>query len=628
MIAVCNKVESETSAQVRRYTIEQFMDTIEIVGGSFSAEEDSILFTSNKTGIFNVYTLPIAGGKPRQLTYSTTEPTYAVSYFPEDPRILFQRDQGGNENNHLFILEPDGKEKDLTPGNKVKAQFHGWSHDGKAFYYQTNERDPRFFDSFKMSITRLERILLYQDTIGYQFGCISNDERYIAFYKPNDRADFDIYLYDVATQEMVNITPHEDTVYNIPSTFDVESLYLYYVTDKDSEFSALVRYEIKTGKTELVNKSDWDVSDIRFSDNGKYSIEWINGDANIRIKVLDNASGNPVFLPHLPEGVVTMAKISKSERLMIFLLNESRAGNNLYLYDFATREVKRLTDTLHPDIDEKSLVEPSLVRFESFDGLEIPSLLWKPQLASSDAKVPALVWVHGGPGGQTRRGYRGFVQYLVNHGYAVLGVNYRGSSGYGKSFLAADDQRHGREPLWDCVKAKDYLASLDFINGTRIGIMGGSYGGYMVLAALAFTPTEFAVGIDLFGISNWIRMLESFPPYWEPFLRGWHKKIGDPHTDREMLLAISPIFHAEKIAKPLMVLQGSNDPRVIKSESDDIVEEVRKNGGIVEYLVFDDEGHGFTKKKNKICAYKAIHKFLERYLKGSIEHDIRKTRST
>src|SRR5258705_4413380 len=160
MIPVCDKIESEGTAQVPRYTIDQFIDTIELVGGSFSDEEDSILFTSNKTGIFNVYSMPTAGGKPRQLTYSKAEATYALSYFPDDPRILFQRDQGGNENNHLFILEPDGKEKDLTPGDRVRAQFHGWSLDGKAFYYQTNERDLRFFDSFKMSVPLLEPTLL------------------------------------------------------------------------------------------------------------------------------------------------------------------------------------------------------------------------------------------------------------------------------------------------------------------------------------------------------------------------------------------------------------------------------------------------------------------------------------
>ena len=213
------------------------------------------------------------------------------------------------------------------------------------------------------------------------------------------------------------------------------------------------------------------------------------------------------------------------------------------------------------------------------------------------------MWVHGGPGGQTRRGYSAQIQYLVNHGYVVLGINNRGSSGYGKTFYAADDRKHGREPLWDCVDAKKYLASLPYVDANRIGIIGGSYGGYMVLAALAFQPDAFDVGVDIFGVSNWVRTLESIPPWWEAQRKALYDEMGDPKTDRQMLHDVSPLFHADKIRKPLMVLQGANDPRVLKAESDEIVAAVKKNGVPVEYIVFPDEGHGFTKKKNQIEGY-------------------------
>jgi dipeptidyl aminopeptidase/acylaminoacyl peptidase len=209
------------------------------------------------------------------------------------------------------------------------------------------------------------------------------------------------------------------------------------------------------------------------------------------------------------------------------------------------------------------------------------------------------------------------IQYLVNHGYAVLGINNRGSSGYGQTFFIADDRKHGREPLRDCVEAKAYLASMPDIDSTRIGIIGGSYGGYMVLAALAFQPEEFAVGVDIFGVSNWLRTLESILPYWEAQRLALYQEIGDPVKDREMLKAISPVFHADKICRPLMVLQGQNDPRVIKPESDDIVAAVKKNGVPVEYVVFPDEGHGFTKKKNQIEGYQAVLTFLDKHLKGA-----------
>ncbi|MBA3240125.1 MAG: S9 family peptidase, partial [Acidobacteria bacterium] len=270
-----------------------------------------------------------------------------------------------------------------------------------------------------------------------------------------------------------------------------------------------------------------------------------------------------------------------------------------------------------PEIDQADLVDAQIIRYPSFDRVKIPALLYKPHGASAESKVPAIVLVHGGPGGQARGGYKAQVQYLVNHGYAVLDVNNRGSSGYGKTFYTSDDGKHGREPLWDVVEAKKYLQSLGYVDEKKIGIMGGSYGGYMELAALAFKPDEFAVGVDIFGVSNWVRTLQSIPPYWESFRKSLYKEIGDPSTQLEFLREISPLFHADKITKPLIVLQGANDPRVIKQESDEIVEAVRKKGIPVEYIVFDNEGHGFTKKANEIRASKAILDFLDKHLKGN-----------
>jgi dipeptidyl aminopeptidase/acylaminoacyl peptidase len=301
---------------------------------------------------------------------------------------------------------------------------------------------------------------------------------------------------------------------------------------------------------------------------------------------------------------------------MSFYASSDRSPSNLYVLDFPTGKVTRLTDTLSKEIDPEDLVASEVVRFKSFDGMAVPNIYYKPLDASPEHKAPALVWVHGGPGGQTRKGYSALIQYLVNHGYAVLGINNRGSSGYGKTFFTADDRKHGREPLWDCVEAKKWLSAQPYVDGKKIGIIGGSYGGYMVLAALAFQPEVFDVGVDIFGVSNWLRTLQSIPPYWETFRLALYKEIGDPVKDEAMLKANSPLFHADKIRRPLLVLQGQNDPRVIKPESDEIVEAVRKNNVPVEYVVFPDEGHGFTKKANEIRAYSATLEFLDKYLRA------------
>ena len=609
--------KSAGTRAIKQYTIEQFLATTAIGGSSFSPDEKSILFSSNKTGIYNVYSVPVTGGEPKQLTRSTTESTFSIGYFPHDSRILYTHDQGGNENNHIYVLGPDGQEKDLTPGDKLKAQFIGWAHDGKAFYISTNERDQRFFDIYKLDATSFERKLIYQDSVGYQFGDISDDGKFIAFAKPNTTSDSDVYLYNVTTKEMKNITPHQGDVASGPAAFDPAVRYLYYQTDEGSEFSYVARYDLATGKKEPVDKVNWDVAFTYFSHNGKYRVLGVNEDARTKITIYETATGKPIALPAFPEGDITSVNISRSERSMTFYFNGSRSPSNLYLYDFATKKVRKLTDSLNPEIDPADLVEAKVIRYKSFDGMAIPSILYKPHQASATKKAPALLWIHGGPGGQTRTNYSAVIQYLVNHGYVILGVNNRGSSGYGKTFFTADDQKHGREPLWDCVEAKKYLASLGYVDTSKIGIIGGSYGGYMVLAALAFKPDEFVVGVDLFGISNWVRTLESIPPYWESFRKALYREVGDPTTDREKLKAVSPLFHSDKIVKPLMVLQGKNDPRVIKPESDEIVEAVKKKGGVVEYVVFDNEGHGFTKKANEIRGYKAILDFLDRYLRGS-----------
>ena len=278
---------------------------------------------------------------------------------------------------------------------------------------------------------------------------------------------------------------------------------------------------------------------------------------------------------------------------------------------------KRLTDNLNPEIDEDDLVFGKVVRYPSFDDLKIPAVYYQPHQASAQNKVPALVWVHGGPGGQSRLNYSAQIQALLNKGYAILAVNNRGSSGYGKTFNRMDDRKHGEVDLQDCVWGKKYLQTLDVVDPEKIGIIGGSYGGYMTMAALTFTPEEFDVGVNIFGVTNWLRTLKSTPPWWGAFRTALFEELGDPFTDDSVRLhKISPLFHTENVTKPLLVLQGANDPRVLQVESDEIVAGVRKNGVPVEYVLFPDEGHGFRKKENQAEGYSKVISFLDKHLKG------------
>jgi dipeptidyl aminopeptidase/acylaminoacyl peptidase len=600
----------------KRYTIQQFMESTRFSGASFSPDESRILFSSNATGVPNAYTVPVGGGKHAPMTQSKKDSTYAVSFFPKDGRVLYTRDQGGNEENHLYVRTLDGKEKDLTPGTKLKAQFADWSGDDAAFYVMTNERDPRFFDVYRYDAQTYARTRLYENPGGLEPSEVSPDGRWVALEKSNTTSDSDLYLYDAQTKETKHLSPHQGTAAYAASAFDPGSTALYYLTNDGGEFQRVRRYVMATGQHEDVEKAEWDVMYTSFSKNGKYRVSAVNADARTELRLYDAKTGARVPLPQLPEGDVTSVRISPSENLMAFYVNGDRSPSNLFVHDFRTGKSTRLTDALSKSIRPDDLVDAEVVRFNSFDGMPIPNILYKPHQATPQAKAPALVWVHGGPGGQTRKGYSAAIQFLVNHGYVVLGINNRGSSGYGKTFFTADDGKHGREPLWDCVEAKKYLASLPYVDGERIGIIGGSYGGYMVLAALAFQPDVFDVGVDIFGVSNWDRTLRSIPPWWEAGRKALYVEIGDPDKDAQRIRETSPLFHADKIKKPLLVIQGANDPRVIKPESDDVVQAVRKNKVPVEYVVFPDEGHGFSKKVNEAKSSQATLEFLDRHLKN------------
>ncbi len=600
----------------QQYSVEQFMNTRRIGGSSFSAGEKTILFFSNETGVFNGYTVPVEGGPAKQVTRSATDAVFTYSFFPNDGRILYGSDRGGNEIEHLYVLEENGKTTELTPGQKARAEFHQWSRDGSSFFIGWNRRDPRYMDVYEVDAATLKPRLAYRNTQGLDLAAVSPDKRYFALIRSITTSNFDMYLYDRQAGKLTHLSPHKGDVIFQPQMFSLDSRTLYYLTDEGREFAYLKRMDLATGKSEPDEQAEWDIMYASLSHQGRYKVVGINRDARTEIRIVETATGKRLELPSLPNAEISSVRISKSEKLMAFYVNGSRSPANLYVYDFGAGQYRKLTESMNPEIAPEDLVEAQVVRYKSFDGLEVPAVYYEP-LPAAGEKVPALVWVHGGPGGQSRVGYSPLIQYLVNHGYAILAVNNRGSSGYGKTFYKMDDRKHGEGDLEDCVAARKFLAATGRVDPEKIGIIGGSYGGYMVLAALAFQPDAFAVGVDIFGVSNWVRTLQSIPSWWTSFREALYVEMGHPARDEAYLRKISPLFHADRIRKPLLVLQGANDPRVLKAESDEIVEAVKKNGVPVEYVVFSDEGHGFVKKENEISGYRAIREFLDRHLKGS-----------
>lgn len=606
--------QQNVDPNLKVYGIEDFFDNVSISGGYFSTDEEKIIFSSNQSGIFNVYEANIQTEKINQLTASNKESFFVRAYVPNSNDFIYSADNGGNEINHLFLKKEDDTVIDLTPSENEKSVFYKWSNDNQFLYYLSNKRDSRYFDLYKMKIGQWIPEIIYKNEDNFSLSDISNDEKYLLLSKSITTSENKFYLFDINENKRIEISSLPGSYSS--AGFSNDNKGFLYITDIKNEFSYLNNYDIESMESSIIYETEWDVMYSYLSKNEKYRIIGVNEDGKNSVKVIEVDSNLPIKFPSFNNEDISSVSFSESEQKIRLTVGSSKMPNDLFVYDIEAETLKKITNSLNPKIDSKSLVGAQVIRYKSFDGLEIPAIYYKPLSASKNNKVPALVWVHGGPGGQSRMGFNPLIQYLTNNGYAILAVNNRGSSGYGKSFYKMDDKNHGEKDLQDCVWGKKWLQKQEYIDENKIGIIGGSYGGYMTMAAMTFTPDEFMVGVNIFGVTNWIRTLKSIPTFWEASRKALYDELGDPYTsDSIRLKKISPLFHADKVINPIMVLQGANDPRVLQIESDEIVEELIKNDIPVEYVIFEDEGHGFRKKENQIEGYRKIKSFLDLYLK-------------
>ena len=487
-LAACNTTAPKSAAsatesvpaapaplQQRQYTIETLLSSLRLQGSAISPDGSTVLFSSNQTGVINLYEVPVAGGAPKALTQSSTDSNYALSYFPNDNRVLYTADQGGNELNHVYVRELDGSVRDLTPGNKLKANFFGFTQDKKSFFLTTNERDARYFDLYEYQVDGYERSLIFKNDSGLFPGAISRDKQLIALVKPNTTSDSDVLLFDRRTNKLRNLTEHKGVEANSAEAFTPTGELLL-TSNRDGEFNRLVQINADGSARKVIYETSWDITGAEYSPDNRYLLIYVNADARTQLVLLDAATLAPQALPKVPAGDITGVSFSDDAKRLAFYLASSRSPASLWTAELGA-SAQELVSALNPEVQASDLVEGEVVRFASFDGMEIPGIVYMPKQASSTNKVPALVWVHGGPGGQSRLSYSPLIQYLVNHGYAVYAINNRGSSGYGKAFYAADDRKHGEADLDDVVASKKMLVETVKIDAQRIGIIGGSYGG-------------------------------------------------------------------------------------------------------------------------------------------------------
>ena len=575
----------------------------------FNLTDERFLVNHNQSGVSNAYEFDIQTSEFISVTTSETKSFYGLSYFPSDDRVILQADNQGDELNHIFVKD-GGEVIDLTDYENTRAKFLGFSVDGLSFYIASNQRDAITLDIYKYSVDDYSKSMLYQNNAAYEVTAKSDGDRYFVLTNSVDNYSTQIVLYDQITDSELNITNNK--VENSFLSFMGNAL--LYSSNYDDNFNQLWSIDLTTNEEKKVYSASWDIVGANFYENTNTLHVFINEDASTKLVFLSADDYSELSNDILPTGGLKGFSLSRAEDSYAFVYGSDTSPGDLF-FSKTNFDESSLVASSFNTLDEANMVSSEVIRFESFDGLEIPSILYKPKGASPSNPAPVMVYVHGGPGGQTRKGFNSQIQYMLHHGYGILGVNNRGSSGYGAEFYHLDDKRHGQEDLQDIIASKEYLQSLSWVDDNKIGVMGGSYGGFMTLAALTFYPDVFNVGIDIFGVSNWVRTLKSIPPWWESFKVALYDEMGDPAADEERHRKISPLFHAQNITKPMLVIQGSNDPRVLQIESDEIVNQVRANNVYVDYLVFPDEGHGFRKKVNRVKSANSIVDFLDECLK-------------
>jgi dipeptidyl aminopeptidase/acylaminoacyl peptidase len=553
---------------------------------------------------------------PDQLTFGGERVSAAV-FAPGDERIILASDTGGSELTQLALLPSGGSPaQPLTNAPNAIAHFAEWSPDGQRILYAGNVRDPRYFDVYEHDLASGETHLWpLPDGTNWALRYSPDGQRILAtrvetFFR--DR----LYLINRATGETRAITreitaPHG--LHNSPAwAADGQSLYL--LTDEEREFINLARLDLDSGELRYLVEEAADCEELAISRDGRKLALTTNLDGSSRLDAYDISGGwearQRIDFDMPDRSVISELRWSHDGRKLAFTQESSAAPRDVWALDVETGLLAQVTRSATGGLPRSAFVEPQLVRYPTFDGREIPAFLYTPAGAAPRG-APTIVYVHGGPESQFRPTFNPIIQYFAACGYAVLAPNVRGSTGYGYAYMALDDVRLRMDSVSDLRHAALWLASEGIADPKRIAVMGGSYGGFMVLAALTTYPDLWAAGVDIVGIASFVTFLER-TSVWRRGLR--EAEYGSLEHDRDFLLAISPLSHADRITAPLIVVHGANDPRVPVEEAEQIVAALRARNVPVEYLLYEDEGHGLIKRANRLQAYPAIARFLRQAL--------------
>ena len=578
-------------------------------GPSWSPDGRRVSFLTEITGVPQVWEVPAEGPSswPEQLTFYE-ERVSGAEYSPTHDRLLFGMDAGGNERTQLYLLE-NGEATDLTRAPGAIHYSGGFSPDGDRVAYTTTRRNGTDFDVFVQELDG-EPALVWEVPGYHTVSDWAPDGSFLLVSRHRSNLDNDLYRLDPATGEATLLTPHEEDARFYGARIAPEGGSLYLATDRDGDFMRLARLDLATLDLEYLTPDDRDVEAVEISGDGRYLLASRNVEGYSDL-MLFSGEGRRMPDPGVPEGILGGFEFSPDSRRLAFTLVGPTRNADVWVMDLPDGEARRITRSSTAGIPRSTFRRPHLVRYPTFDGREIPALFYEPE--GEVARV--VVNVHGGPESQSRPAFAPVTQYLLHRGYAVFSPNVRGSTGYGKTYTHLDDVELRMDSVRDLAHAAYWLREKGH---GRVAVMGGSYGGFMVLAALTGYPELWSAGVDIVGIANLVTFLENTGSYRRALREA---EYGSLERDRGFLESISPIHKAEEIRAPLMVIHGKNDPRVPVGEAEQIVEKVRKNGGTVEYLLYEDEGHGLAKLKNRLDAYPRIAAFLDQHLAGREDGD-------
>ena len=576
---------------------------------AFSPDSRHISYVHDGSGLFNLWSSPVLGGVARQLTSGDEDAVRHHRWTPSG--IVLELDHLGAEQWQLNLLPPDGFgwPRPVTDRHDVQYEVGPVADDGRRMLFDGNQERPTDVAIYLLDIPS-GRYKLVLDLEARQFypAAWHPDGRRAAIAEVLGTTDQSAFVFDVESGELRNLTPHEGDEFNAPVGFSADGSCLYNLTDRGTEQNCLETIDLTTGKRAALIQSDWGIEQADLSADRRRIAYTIDEDGYSRFHAYDIQAGRELRFPEMPQGVCSQFAISPDGRLVAGLVATGTRVFDVYVADLDSGSVTRVTDNFLGGIPEPELVEPELVHFPTFDGKQIPAWLYRPQEAGG--KMPVVLSIHGGPEAQERTHVTrssSFYQYLLSRGIAVLAPNIRGSTGYGKTYQKLIHRDWGGDELKDIDYAARWLRGQSWVDGERIAVYGASFGGFATLSAMTRLPDYWRCGIDLVGPSNLVTFVKAVPPHWRALMK---ELLGDPEDDFDFLMARSPITYVEKMKAPLLVLQGANDPRCVKPESDQMVEKLRSVGVDVEYHVFDDEGHDFSKRANQLKAYRLIAAFL------------------